>query len=159
MKKIIFVFAFIGTISTFGLTSCSTLNSTLTTMGTSNLGTNTGTVTPSSAGKSLGGAISSLYVQYKQSGTIQLSNMNNLLLMQQLVSNANIYRKNYKDSAFLSSFALGLVSGSNNLINQSNQSSVLSNILKIASSGATKDISSVTKAASSVNTLMALLSK
>ncbi|MFA6831087.1 MAG: hypothetical protein WCR36_02290 [Bacteroidaceae bacterium] len=163
MKKVVFVFALIGAISLFGITSCSTLG------GTSNNITTTGTVDPSSAGNSLGGAISSLYGQYKQNGSIPLTNVSNLLMMQQLINNANVYKENYSNTNFLGSFASGLVTGSNNLVNSSNQSSVLSSVLNIANSGAAvstptasgvmDSVSSISKAASSVNTLMSLFGK
>ncbi len=161
MRKTFYIFAFVGALSLCGMTSCSTLG------GASNSMEMSSTTNASSAGSTLGTAISSLYGQYKQNGSIPLTNVSNLLLMQQVINNADVYKKNYTDSQFLGSFASGLVTGSNNLVNSSNQSSVLSNVLNIANSGASvaspttsgvmDSVSSISKAAGSINTLMSLL--
>ena len=79
-------------------------------------------------GLKAGAALLSLYTQYKSTGTLDLSNPTNLNNLLSLASNI----KGLDQLANKSSFLSGLISGSKNLVNKSNQSTVLSSLGKLA---------------------------
>ena len=69
-----------------------------------------------SAGRSCGKAISTLYKEYKRQGKIDVANPTALTCIVQIAAARNVLKENKDDKAFLSAFTMGLVSGSNNLI-------------------------------------------
>ena len=79
-------------------------------------------------GIAAGKALVGLYTQFKADGKLDLSNANNLSNIMTLANNI----KGLSELANKSTFLKGLISGSNNLVNNSNSTSVLSNLGKLS---------------------------
>ena len=106
------------------------------------------TATPTSNGQASGAALRSLYTQYKTDGKIDMTNINNILNLAAL-SQAVTELKDagtVDKSAYIKEFATGLILGSNNLVNQSNSTPVVSGLTNIAGI----DLSAVKGAATSL---------
>ena len=69
-------------------------------------------------GQSSGAALKSLYSQYKTDGKVDLTNLNNIISMAQLVNGIQGLKGLDDKSAFYTDFASGLILGSNNLVTQ-----------------------------------------
>lgn len=106
-----------------------------------------------SNGNTAGGAILSLYTQYKADGKVDLTNPKNISNIITLASNI----KNLKKTSDKTQFVSGLISGSKNLVNSNNSASVLSSLTSlskidlssVASSAATSAASSLLSKATS----------
>lgn len=91
----------------------------------------------SSSGNSVGGALTSIYTQYKKDGKIDLTNLSNIINLATIANNIGLL-KGAADTAAsaatnsLESFVGGLISGSGNLVNASNSSSVVGSLTKLA---------------------------
>lgn len=89
-------------------------------------------------GTKVGSALLGLYTQYKTTGKIDLSNATNLLNLATLASNLGGLKSAYTtaDTAtantFADLFSSSLISGSANLVNASNQSSVVGTLLNLS---------------------------
>lgn len=82
-------------------------------------GTAQGTAASGSVnGQNSGAALKSLYSQYKTDGKVDLTNLNNIISMAQLVNGIQGLKNLDDKSAFYSDFAAGLILGSNNLVTQ-----------------------------------------
>ncbi len=94
------------------------------------LGNLTSSTSSSSTGSTTGSALASIYNVIKNSGTIDLSNLTNLISLGQILTGANSLVD--ASQSYTESFASGLISGSNNLITSSNVSSVISGLKNLA---------------------------
>ena len=106
-----------------------------------------GTTLTQSNGASAGLALLSLYTQYKSAGKLDLSNTTNLSNLITLATNIKGLSSSVKNSSFLT----GLISGSKNLVNNSNSSTVLSSLSSLAN----LDLSSLSSTAASAATTAA----
>lgn len=97
-----------------------------------------------------GAALLSLYTQYKSTGKLDLTNPTNLNNLLTLASNI----KGLDQLVNKSSFLTGLISGSKNLVNQSNSDTVLSSLTKLSG----LDLSSVSSS-SAASAVTGVLSK
>ena len=84
-----------------------------------------------SAGKSCGKAISTLYKEYKRQGKIDISNPTALTSIVQIAAARNVLKENKDDKAFISAFTMGLVSGSNNLITNATSNNIINTLLSL----------------------------
>lgn len=69
-------------------------------------------------GQASGAALKSLYSQYKTDGKVDLTNLNNIVSMAQLVNGIQGLKNVEEKSKFYGDFAAGLILGSNNLVTQ-----------------------------------------
>ena len=142
------------------LTSCSILQS---------VGSNNNSAT--STGTNTGSAIAALYQILKATGTIDLSNLTNLINLGKILTGANALTG--ATTAFTDEFASGLIKGSSNLVNGSNvakvltglqslssiDTSALSSAASFAATGAEPEISNSTKGVSTaMSAITSLLS-
>lgn len=101
-------------------------------------------------GISAGKALLSLYSQYKSAGKLDFSNPTNIQTLLSLAQNIKGLSTKQDNTNFLG----GLISGSKNLVNKDNSTSVLNSLASLAN----LDTSSLTKAAAS-SAASSLLSK
>jgi len=99
-----------------------------------------------STGTNTGSALSSLYQIFKSSGSIDLSNVNNIISLGKIITGANSLTD--ATSSFTDKFTSGLINGSSSLINNSNVSSVINGLKTISNI----DTSAITAAAASAAT-------
>lgn len=85
------------------------------------------------AGKSCGKAISTLYKEYKKQNKIDVTNTTTLTSIVQIAAARNVLKENKNNTAFMSAFAVGLVSGSNNLITNLTSNNVINALLTLSS--------------------------
>ena len=112
------------------------------------LGGSSTTATPTSNGQASGAALRSLYTQYKADGKMDMTNISNIINLATL-SQAVTELKDagtVDKSDYIKEFATGLILGSNNLVNQTNSTPVVSNLTNLAN----VNLSSVTNAAASL---------
>ena len=86
------------------------------------------TVTETAAttnGKAAGAALRALYTQYKADGKMDMSNLTNLANIATLASNVQDLKGQTDKSSFYKDFLSGLISGSNNLVNSTNSTTVM----------------------------------
>ena len=115
--------------------------------GSSGSGTTTSSPAQSAAystGSAVGSSISGLYQQYKTTKTIDFKNANTYLQLLTLATQVPTIKQNYKNPTFYAQFTQGAISGSQQLVTNSNANSVL-NIL------AGLDLSGITSAGSGSN--------
>lgn len=108
-------------------------------------GAGNGTQTPTGSGQASGAALRNLYTQYKTDGKIDMTNINNILnlaALSQCIGELKDAGKVDK-SEYVKEFATGLILGSNNLVNQTNSTPVVSGLTNLAGI----NLSSVTTAA------------
>jgi len=152
------LFGFLAVIAAFvTMTSCASLNQ------PSSATTNTSAAY--TAGSTCGSALLALYKQYKADGKIDLSNSSNLLSLAALAGSSSNLKANLKNGEYYKGFANGTMSGSNNLVSNSNVSNVLSSLTGIdlstfAKNATTKATESkTTETISSVVSILKLLKK
>lgn len=83
------------------------------------------TSTATSNGKAAGVALKSLYTQYKADGKLNMKNVGNLVNLATLANNLQGLKGQSDKSAFYKDFATGLVTGSGNLVTESNSNAVM----------------------------------
>ena len=83
------------------------------------------TSTATSNGKAAGVALKSLYTQYKADGKLNMQNVGNIVNLATLANNLKGLKGQSDKSAFYKDFASGLVTGSGNLVNDSNSGAVM----------------------------------
>lgn len=88
-----------------------------------------------SAGKSCGKAISTLYKEYRKQNKIDVSNTTTLTSIVEIAAARNLLKENKENKDFVTAFALGLVSGSNNLITSQTSNNVINALLSLSSLG------------------------
>ena len=84
-----------------------------------------------SVGTNTGSAIAGLYQILKATGTIDLSNLTNLINLGKILTGANSLTG--ATTAFTDEFASGLIKGSQNLVNGSNVAKVLTGLQSLTS--------------------------
>ena len=82
-------------------------------------------------GQAAGAALKSLYTQYKADGKLDMSNLTNILNLTTLASNVKGLKGLTDKSTFYKDFAAGLISGSNNLVSQTNSTAVMSGLTSL----------------------------
>lgn len=98
-------------------------------------------------GQTAGVALKALFTQYKADGKkLDMSNINNLLNLTALANSVKDLKGKTNKSSFYKDFAKGLISGSNNLINSSNSSSVMNGLTSLVNN---VDLSGLTATAES----------
>lgn len=88
------------------------------------LGLGAGTGTGSKKGQASGAALKSLYSQYSTDGRVDLSNLNNVISMAQLVNGIQGLKGIDDKSSFYRDFAAGLILGSDNLVTKTTSNPV-----------------------------------
>lgn len=83
------------------------------------------TSTATSNGKAAGVALKSLYSQYKADGKLNMQNVGNIVNLATLANNLKGLKGQSDKSVFYKDFASGLVTGSGNLVNDSNSGAVM----------------------------------
>lgn len=78
------------------------------------------------AGESCGKAIKALYTQYKEDGKLDFSNASNLINAAALANSVSKIKGQDKDTDFYKEFAAGVVSGSMQMVSDSNVNDVIS---------------------------------
>ena len=99
-----------------------------------NKGTNTTTTNASTAttnGKAAGAALRALYTQYKADGKLDMSNLNNIANAATFTANVQGLKGQSDKGTFYKDFASGLILGSNNLVNESNSTTVMNTITNL----------------------------
>ena len=99
-----------------------------------------------STGTSTGTALLAIYNVLKSTGTIDLSNLTNLINLGQILTGANSVAD--ASASYLEKFATGLISGSSNLINNSNVSGVINALQSLSKVDTTSLVDAATAAAS-----------
>lgn len=95
-------------------------------------------------GQAAGAALKALYTQYKADGKLDMGNLTNLMNLTTLATNVQGLKGQSNKSAFYMDFAKGLVMGSNNLVTESNSSSVMSGLTNLVNN---VDLSGLTASA------------
>jgi len=141
MNKISIIVIIVGTLF---FTSCSGVKNVL--------ASNTATTEGTTAGAACGKVLSSLYTQYKSTGKVDVNNATTLLSIGELSTSIGSLKNNMKNTSYLGTFAQGIVSGSNGLVNSNNSMSTVSSLLSLSS---LSNITSTTPASSSTATSVA----
>lgn len=97
-------------------------------------------------GSSTGSALSSVIKILKQVGALDLSNLTNIINLGQILTGASSLQN--ATSAFTNEFAAGLISGSANMVNQSNVTGVIDALKSLAGT----DTSAIQQAAAAAAT-------
>ena len=101
-------------------------------------------------GKAAGAALRSLYTQYKADGKkLDMSNLTNLVNLTTLSTNLQNLKGQPSKGAFYKDFVAGLISGSNNLVNEQNSTTVMDGLTSLVNN---VDLSSLTSKAESTAT-------
>ena len=95
------------------------------------IGTKTGSASVS--GQASGAALKSLYSQYKTDGQIDVTNLNNIIMLAQLSNGIQGLKDVDDKSDFYSDFAQGLILGSDHLVTKKNANTITSTLQQLAS--------------------------
>jgi hypothetical protein len=106
--------------------------------------TQTEVTAATSNGQAAGAALRALYTQYKADGKLDMGNITNLLNITTLANNIQGLKGQTDKSAFYKDFAKGLVTGSNNLVTESNSASVMNGLSNLVNN---VDLSGLTASA------------
>lgn len=90
--------------------------------------TETATTAATTNGQAAGAALKALYSQYKADGKLDMGNLTNLMNLATLATNVQGLKGQTDKGSFYKDFASGLVLGSNNLVNTSNSTSIMSGL-------------------------------
>jgi hypothetical protein len=120
MKKISGIFMFLA--MCLMTTSC----------GIFGIGTKNGSASVS--GQQSGAALKSLYSQYKTDGQIDVTNLNNIIMLAQLSNGIQGLKGVDDKSAFYNEFAEGLILGSDRLVTKNTASTVTNTLQSLANS-------------------------
>lgn len=96
--------------------------------GTTETTTTTTETAATSNGKAAGVALKALYSQYKTDGKLDMGNLTNLMNLATLATNVQGLKGQTDKGSFYKDFAAGLVLGSNNLVNTTNSTSIMSGL-------------------------------
>lgn len=144
MKKISIIIVFVGALV---CASCSSVSK-LASNASSTTQPSAGTIQGTACGKVLG----TMYTQYKSTGKVDMKNSSTLLSVTELSTHYSSLRNNKSNTTYLYSFAKGLVSGTNGLVNTSNSLSSVNSLLSLSS---LSSITSTTPATSTASTNVA----
>jgi hypothetical protein len=107
--------------------------------------TATETVAPAtSEGQAAGVALKALYGQYKADGKLDMSNLTNLMNLAALATSVQNLKGQTDKTTFYKDFVKGLISGSNNLVNADNSTSIMSGLQNLVNN---VDLSGLTASA------------
>ena len=107
--------------------------------------TATETVTPAtSEGQAAGVALKALYGQYKADGKLDMSNLTNLMNLAALATSVQNLKGQTDKTTFYKDFVKGLITGSNNLVNENNSTSIMSGLQNLVNN---VDLSGLTASA------------
>ena len=116
--------------------------------GSSTTTTTTETVSEATTnGKAAGAALKALYTQSKADKKLDMSNLNNIANVATLSANIQGLKGQSNKGAFYKDFASGLISGSSNLVNESNSTTVMNTLTSIVENA---DLSGVEQKATEV---------
>ncbi len=90
--------------------------------------TETATTAATTNGQAAGAALKALYSQYKADGKLDMGNLTNLMNLATLATNVQGLKGQTDKGSFYKDFASGLVLGSNNLVNSTNSTSIMSGL-------------------------------
>ena len=85
------------------------------------------------SGQASGAALKSLYSQYKTDGQIDVTNLNNIVMLSQLANGIQGLKGVDDKSTFYTDFAAGLILGSDNLVTKQTANPVTSTLQTLAS--------------------------
>ena len=100
--------------------------------------------TATSDGQAAGVALKALYGQYKADGKLDMSNLTNLMNLAALATSVQNLKGQTDKTTFYKDFAKGLISGSNNLVNAGNSTSIMSGLQNLVNN---VDLSGLTASA------------
>ena len=107
--------------------------------------TATETVTPATSdGQAAGVALKALYGQYKADGKLDMSNLTNLMNLAALATSVQNLKGQTDKTTFYKDFVKGLITGSNNLVNENNSTSIMSGLQNLVNN---VDLSGLTASA------------
>ena len=107
--------------------------------------TATETVAPAtSEGQAAGVALKALYGQYKADGKLDMSNLTNLMNLAALATSVQNLKGQTDKTTFYKDFVKGLITGSNNLVNDNNSTSIMSGLQNLVNN---VDLSGLTASA------------
>ena len=107
--------------------------------------TATETVAPAtSEGQAAGVALKALYGQYKTDGKLDMSNLTNLMNLAALATSVQNLKGQTDKTTFYKDFVKGLITGSNNLVNENNSTSIMSGLQNLVNN---VDLSGITASA------------
>ena len=107
--------------------------------------TATETVAPAtSEGQVAGVALKALYGQYKADGKLDMSNLTNLMNLAALATSVQNLKGQTDKTTFYKDFVKGLITGSNNLVNENNSTSIMSGLQNLVNN---VDLSGLTASA------------
>ena len=90
--------------------------------------TETSTTAATTNGQAAGAALKALYSQHKADGKLDMGNLTNLMNLATLATNVQGLKGQTDKGSFYKDFASGLVLGSNNLVNSTNSTSIMSGL-------------------------------
>mgnify|MGYP003514724067 FL=1 len=107
--------------------------------------TATETVAPATSdGQAAGVALKALYGQYTTDGKLDMSNLTNLMNLAALATSVQNLKGQTDKTTFYKDFVKGLISGSNNLVNADNSTSIMSGLQNLVNN---VDLSGLTASA------------
>ncbi len=84
-----------------------------------------------SNGQAAGAALKSLYTQYKSTGKLDLNNITNIMNLATLATNVKGLKGQTDKTQFYKDFAAGLITGSSNLVTQTNSNAVMNGLTSL----------------------------
>ena len=115
----------------FGFTVCLAMCLMTASCGIFGIGTKNGSASVS--GQASGAALKSLYSQYQTDGQIDITNLNNIIMLAQLSNGIQGLKDVDDKSEFYNEFAQGLILGSDRLVTKNTASTVTSTLQSLAS--------------------------
>jgi hypothetical protein len=125
----------------FGILACLAVCLMTVSCGILGIGAKNGSASVS--GQASGAALKSLYSQYKNDGQIDVTNLNNIVMLSQLANGIQGLKDVDDKSAFYTDFAAGLILGSDNLVTKQTANPITSTLQSLASG---TDLSSIAAA-------------
>ena len=115
----------------FGFAACLAICFMTASCGILGVGTKSGSASVS--GQASGAALKSLYSQYQTDGQIDITNLNNIIMLAQLSNGIQGLKDVDDKSEFYNQFAQGLILGSDRLVTKNTASTVTSTLQSLAS--------------------------
>ena len=115
----------------FGFAACLAICFMTASCGILGVGTKSGSASVS--GQASGAALKSLYSQYQTDGQIDITNLNNILMLAQLSNGIQGLKGVDDKSEFYSQFAQGLILGSDRLVTKNNANTITGTLQSLAS--------------------------
>lgn len=112
--------------------------------GTTEAAAETAVTAATTNGQAAGAALKALYSQYKADGKLDMGNLSNIMNLTTLATNVKDLKGQTNKTSFYKDFAAGLVTGSNNLVNSTNSTSIMNGLQNLVSN---VDLSGLTQKA------------